>query len=116
MTRAAYAEIDVWTRVSLPWRCRACYNSPMTQSPNLPPDRLQAAFAVAEGWFAARGWQVFDFQREVWQAYLRGESGLIHAPTGTGKTLAAWWGPLLHWLAEAPAKSPQPTPTALATT
>ena len=29
-----------------------------------------------------------------------GESGLVHAATGTGKTLAAWWGPLLEWLAE----------------
>ena len=29
-----------------------------------------------------------------------GESGLIHAATGTGKTLAAWWGPLLEWLDE----------------
>lgn len=55
---------------------------------------------MAEGWFAGRGWQVFDFQRAVWEAYLNGESGLIHAPTGTGKTLAAWWGPLLNWLVE----------------
>ena len=51
----------------------------------------------AEAWFESRGWHVFDFQRTVWQAYLNGLSGLIHAPTGTGKTLAAWWGPLLAW-------------------
>ena len=53
-----------------------------------------------ETWFAARGWQVFDFQREAWAAYQRGESGLIHAATGTGKTLAAWMGPLIEWLGE----------------
>jgi len=53
-------------------------------------------------WFTARGWRVFDFQREVWDAYLRGESGLVHAATGTGKTLAAWMGPLIEWLAEQP--------------
>jgi len=29
---------------------------------------------------------------------------LIHAATGTGKTLAAWGGPLLEWLAESPRK------------
>ncbi len=52
-----------------------------------------------ETWFAARGWKVFDFQREVWRAYLDGESGLVHAATGTGKTLAAWMGPLIEWLA-----------------
>ena len=56
--------------------------------------------SAAEHWFVSRGWQPLDFQREVWRAYLRGESGLVHAATGTGKTLAAWWGPLLEWLAE----------------
>jgi ATP-dependent Lhr-like helicase len=35
---------------------------------------------------------VFPFQEEVWQAAAAGESGLVHAPTGTGKTLAAWLG------------------------
>jgi len=45
-------------------------------------------------WFASRGWKPFRFQREVWDAYGRGESGLIHASTGTGKTYAAWMGPL----------------------
>ena len=51
---------------------------------------------AAETWFAARGWTPFAFQREVWDAYARGESGLIHAATGTGKTLAAWFGPLME--------------------
>jgi ATP-dependent Lhr-like helicase len=58
----------------------------------------------AEAWFAARGWTPFDFQRDVWEAYRRGESGLIHAATGTGKTYAAWLGPLLEALAEVPAR------------
>ena len=53
-----------------------------------------------EQWFAGRGWKPFGFQREVWEAYRAGESGLIHAATGTGKTLAAWMGPLLEWMAE----------------
>ena len=54
----------------------------------------------AERWFRSHGWNAFDFQREVWSSYLDGESGLIHAATGTGKTLAAWWGPLLEYLSE----------------
>ena len=40
------------------------------------------------------------FQRQVWRAYLDGRSGLVHAATGTGKTQAAWWGPILEWMAE----------------
>jgi ATP-dependent Lhr-like helicase len=54
----------------------------------------------AEVWFRERGWSPFGFQREVWRAYLAGESGLIHAATGTGKTLAAWMGALLEWIEE----------------
>lgn len=49
-------------------------------------------------WFAARGWKPFAFQREVWAAYRNGESGLIHAATGTGKTYAAWLGPVMQWM------------------
>ena len=55
--------------------------------------------ALAEQWFASRSWKPLDFQREVWCAYLRGESGLVHAATGTGKTLSAWFGPLIEWQA-----------------
>jgi ATP-dependent Lhr-like helicase len=45
-------------------------------------------------WFKHRGWKPFSFQREVWREMARGTSGLVHAPTGTGKTLAAWLGAL----------------------
>ncbi len=57
--------------------------------------------AAAETWFTARGWSPFPFQYEVWRAYLAGRSGLVHAATGTGKTQAAWWGPVLEYLAQA---------------
>src|SRR5689334_23894012 len=58
------------------------------------------AVARLERWFADEGWRAFDFQREVWNAYLAGESGLVHSATGSGKTLAAWLGPLAEWIAE----------------
>jgi ATP-dependent Lhr-like helicase len=51
-------------------------------------------------WFATRGWKPFPFQKEAWKAYLAGENGLIHATTGTGKTYAAWLGPVIEWLAQ----------------
>lgn len=51
--------------------------------------------ARIETWFASRGWAPLTFQRQAWQAYLAGESGLMHAPTGTGKTLAALLGSVL---------------------
>jgi ATP-dependent Lhr-like helicase len=59
-------------------------------------------------WFTSEGWQPFPFQEEVWRAYLAGESGLIHAATGTGKTYAAFMGPLLEWLKDYPAGQRSP--------
>lgn len=45
-------------------------------------------------WFKARDWQPFRFQQEVWQAIATGQSGLLHATTGAGKTYAVWLGAL----------------------
>lgn len=53
-----------------------------------------AAAQDVEGWLAARGWQPFPFQREVWQAVREGRSGMLHATTGSGKTYAVWLGML----------------------
>ncbi|MFN0130497.1 MAG: ligase-associated DNA damage response DEXH box helicase [Verrucomicrobiales bacterium] len=62
---------------------------------------MSAAAAAVETWFADRGWTPMAFQREAWAAHAAGRSGLIHAPTGLGKTLAAWLGPVMeNW--EAP--------------
>ena len=37
-------------------------------------------------WFALRKWTPFPFQEDGWQSYLDGYSGVINAPTGSGKT------------------------------
>jgi ATP-dependent Lhr-like helicase len=55
-----------------------------------PSTPLQATLA----WMASRGWKPFPFQREVWRAMQAGESGLLHATTGAGKTYAVWLGAL----------------------
>ena len=60
--------------------------------------------ACVREWFGRHGWTPFPFQEEVWQAYLAGESGLIHAATGTGKTYAAWLGPVMEWLRDYPVR------------
>ena len=48
----------------------------------------------AGSWCAARGWTPHAFQREAWSRFRAGESGLIHVPTGSGKTYAAYLGAL----------------------
>jgi len=37
-------------------------------------------------WFEAQGWTPFPFQLEAWQSVWAGFSGMINAPTGSGKT------------------------------
>ncbi len=37
-------------------------------------------------WFHSQSWKVFPFQAEAWNAYTSGQSGMINAPTGSGKT------------------------------
>ena len=63
---------------------------------NLPSPLL----APIEAWFELQGWTPLPFQRQCWQAYLAGESGLIQVPTGSGKTYAAVMGPIAELLAK----------------
>ncbi len=49
-------------------------------------------------WFNQKGWKAYDFQRECWEAVLRGKSGLLNAPTGFGKTYALFLPLLLQLL------------------
>ncbi len=60
-----------------------------------------------QAWFTERGWKPFKFQKEVWQAIARGESGLLHATTGAGKTYAVWLGALMAYGAVARTKHAQ---------
>lgn len=67
-----------------------------TRRKRVPKGRVGPVSGVdaVRAWFGARGWTPFEFQEEAWRAYLAGESGLIHVPTGAGKTFAAFGGPL----------------------
>lgn len=53
-----------------------------------------------ESWFAHNGWAPWQFQRDAWSAYAAGHSGLIQVPTGSGKTYAAFLGPLMQLMSE----------------
>src|SRR5210317_1085254 len=37
-------------------------------------------------WFENQGWSPFTFQLQAWSALLAGASGIVNAPTGSGKT------------------------------
>jgi ATP-dependent Lhr-like helicase len=58
-----------------------------------------SVLAPIEAWFHLQAWTPMPFQRQCWQAYLAGESGLLQVPTGSGKTYAAVMGPIAEMLA-----------------
>jgi len=43
---------------------------------------------IIQQWYRQKNWQQFAFQQEMMEAYLSGYSGLLNAPTGSGKTFA----------------------------
>jgi ATP-dependent helicase Lhr and Lhr-like helicase len=47
---------------------------------------MDARAKLGAQWFEEQGWKPFPFQLEAWQSVWKGESGLINAPTGSGKT------------------------------
>ncbi|QQO00162.1 ligase-associated DNA damage response DEXH box helicase [Pseudomonas sp. SW-3] len=62
----------------------------------------------ASQWFSARDWKPFAFQKQVWTAVKRGESGLLHASTGAGKTYAVWFAALNRYAKSiAPVEKPR---------
>ncbi|WP_411825993.1 ligase-associated DNA damage response DEXH box helicase [Luteolibacter sp. AS25] len=46
----------------------------------------------------SRGQKPFPFQKQTWATYRKGHSGLLHAPTGQGKTMAVYLAPLVSSL------------------
>ncbi|RUA29774.1 MAG: DNA ligase-associated DEXH box helicase, partial [Bacteroidetes bacterium] len=55
-------------------------------------------------WFEKKNWKPFPFQIETWENFLASHSGLLNAPTGSGKTYALWIGFLISMLHEKPKK------------
>jgi ATP-dependent Lhr-like helicase len=65
----------------------------MMADTQVPSFRLPPAF---EAWFSARGWAPRPHQLALAEASLLGESALLIAPTGGGKTLAGFLGTLIE--------------------
>jgi ATP-dependent helicase Lhr and Lhr-like helicase len=57
---------------------------------------------LGKDWFDNIGWKPFDFQLETWHAYLGGFSGLVNAPTGSGKTYSLLMPILLEYINDHP--------------
>ena len=53
-------------------------------------------------WLTSKGLQPFAFQEEAWQQIAVGESGLVNAPTGCGKTYSVFLGSLIRFINQHP--------------
>ena len=78
-------------------------------SPIVQKRRTSVKAALAS-WFDEREWRASQFQRDVWAAIMRGESGLLHATTGSGKTYAVWLGLLMRLMTATTTKKQQAAP------
>ena len=83
-------------------------SSPIVQQPRVSVKTVMAS------WFTARGWKANKFQRSVWAAIAQGQSGLLHASTGSGKTYAVWLGMLMHFVAAGRYKQKKTAPEKVA--
>lgn len=59
-------------------------------------------YAVIKDWLASKNFQPFTYQEEAWQHIINGKSGLVNAPTGTGKTFSIFLGSLIQFINEHP--------------
>ncbi len=62
---------------------------------------MKGEYIISE-WFRLRGWEQFAFQKEMEQAFLSGCSGLLNAPTGSGKTFALFLPFIAQYINENP--------------
>ena len=53
-------------------------------------------------WFQSNGWTTFSFQKKTWEAYLQKKSGLVNAPTGSGKTYSLFIPAALEFIKNNP--------------
>lgn len=63
-------------------------------------------FQMISNWLALDNRAPFDFQFKTWQAYSKGHSGMVIAPTGFGKTYAVFLAVLIDFM-NRPEKSKQ---------
>ena len=65
-----------------------------------PP--TEKGYFVIINWLKKKNIKPFDFQQQTWQQINSGKSGLVNAPTGTGKTYAVFLGAIIHFINDHP--------------
>ena len=59
-------------------------------------------YTIIKNWLAQNGNKPFLFQEQTWQEIIMGNSGLVNAPTGCGKTFSVFLGALINFINQYP--------------
>jgi ATP-dependent Lhr-like helicase len=55
-------------------------------------------YKIIGSWLAEKGYKPFAYQEETWQHIINGKSGLVNAPTGSGKTFSVFLGSVIQFI------------------
>ena len=55
-------------------------------------------YSIIRDWFSSRNIEPFAFQQDTWSHIMNGQSGLVNAPTGCGKTFSVFLGALINFI------------------
>src|SRR3954454_23437512 len=61
-----------------------------------------AGYNIIYEWFISKNLTPFPFQEETWEQIMHGNSGLVNAPTGCGKTFSVFLGSLIRFIDQHP--------------
>jgi ATP-dependent helicase Lhr and Lhr-like helicase len=60
--------------------------------------KKSTGYRVVSNWLSVNKKKAFPFQEQTWQQIHKGNSGLVNAPTGCGKTFAVFLGALIQFI------------------
>lgn len=59
-------------------------------------------YKIIQQWLVDKGHRPFLFQEETWEHIIHGQSGLVNAPTGFGKTFSVFLGAVINFINQHP--------------
>ncbi|MDQ6608569.1 MAG: ligase-associated DNA damage response DEXH box helicase [Bacteroidota bacterium] len=59
-------------------------------------------YRIINEWLNSKNYKPFAYQEKTWQEIINGKSGLVNAPTGTGKTFSVFLGAVIQFINQHP--------------
>lgn len=59
-------------------------------------------YGIIKNWLKEKDFYPFEFQEQTWDQIMQGQSGLVNAPTGCGKTFSVFLGTIIQYINQHP--------------